>query len=119
MLLIDFFATLGAVQVSFERIQGQGNGMIDLPPVDSRGQIPRDPHGTLQYASPRPAPGIFAVTFPQSVYCDLCQLRDAPYVAQPDSGDVTKLLLDGRHSLFEPDWSDGISVAVHGSDADR
>jgi hypothetical protein len=34
-------------------------------------------------------------------------------------GDATKLLLHGRHALFEPDWSDWISVAVHGGNADR
>src|ERR1700722_7896266 len=107
------------MKVSFERIQGQRNGMVDVPPGVARCQVPRFPHGTYQHASPRPDPDFLAVPLQRFVYCDLRQLRTAPYVAEPDSGDAAKLLVDGSHSLFEPDWSDLVSVAVYRSDADR
>jgi hypothetical protein len=52
------------------------------------------------------------------VYRDLSQLRDAADVPKLKTGETAKLVLDRSHTFFEPDPSDRVSVAVHGSNAD-
>src|ERR1700722_17568278 len=102
MLLINLFVAFQTIKVSIKGIRRQRNGMVDVPAGIPRRQIPRLPHRSHQHASAWPDSRIFAVPFPQFVNSYLCQLRDTSDVAEPSSGDITQLLSNGSHPLFEP-----------------
>src|ERR1019366_3723619 len=93
--------------------------MLDAPQGAARGQVPRFPDGAYQHAAPRHDAGILAMPLPQFVHRDFCQLRDAPNIPEFVAGKAAKLVLNGNHSLLEPDSRDWISMTVCGSDADR
>src|SRR5260370_4394221 len=93
--------------------------MFDAPWRVACGQVARFPHRGYQYSAPRPDPGIFAVPLPKFVHRDLRQFRDPLNVSESDAGDSAKLVLDGSHTLLKPDCGDWVSVAIHGSYADR
>jgi hypothetical protein len=83
--------------------------MLRAPPRSAYGHLTGLPDGARQYATPRKIAGVCAMPLPELMYRHFSQLRDTTNVSELVPSDAAKLVLDGSHTLLEPDWRDRVA----------